>query len=152
MCADGEATRFDVPAGLEAVVVVPAGSVRTEEARAALPAEVPMDDAVFNVGARLAARPRAGQGRVGPRGPRPARPRSTSRAARTCTPRRWSLVERAQELGALGATISGAGPTVLFWTHYEQTGGVVEALRRAAPDAEIRRVPFEPQGAEVREL
>ena len=67
-------------------------------------------------------------------------------------PESLSLVERAQELGALGATISGAGPAVLFWTHYEQTGGVVEALRRAAPDAEIRRVPFEPQGAEVREL
>ena len=37
-------------------------------------------------------------------------------------PRSAALLERARELGALGATISGAGPTVLVWSHYEQTG------------------------------
>ena len=63
------------------------------------------------------------------------------------------LVERARELGALGATISGAGPTVLVWTHYEQTGGVVEALRRETEGwADVLRAPFEPMGADVREL
>ena len=36
------------PAGLEAVIVVPRSAVRTKTARAALPAEVPMADAVFN--------------------------------------------------------------------------------------------------------
>src|SRR3954449_12143714 len=41
ICADGQATRFDPPAGLEAVVVVPRAAVRTKTARAALPAEVP---------------------------------------------------------------------------------------------------------------
>ena len=49
LCADGRAERFDVPAGLEAVLVVPHEPVRTAAARAALPAEVPMGDAVFNV-------------------------------------------------------------------------------------------------------
>ena len=49
LCADGQATRFDPPAGLEAVLVVPHRHVRTAKARAALPAEVPMADAVFNV-------------------------------------------------------------------------------------------------------
>ncbi len=49
ICADGQATRLDAPAGLEAVLVVPHEAVRTKEARAALPAEVPMADAVFNV-------------------------------------------------------------------------------------------------------
>jgi homoserine kinase len=48
ICADGEATRFDPPTGLEAVVVVPRAAVRTKAARAALPAEVPIADAVFN--------------------------------------------------------------------------------------------------------
>jgi homoserine kinase len=151
VCAGGEATRFDVPAGLEAVVVVPPGSVRTEEARAALPAEVPLDDAVFNVGhaSLLVLGLAKGEWDLVARGlhDRIHQPRRAH-----LYPESLNLVERAQELGALGATISGAGPTVLFWTHYEQTGGAVEALRRAAPDAEIRRVPFEPQGAEVREL
>jgi homoserine kinase len=68
-------------------------------------------------------------------------------------PRSMELVRRAPELGALGATISGAGPTVLVWCHYEQTGGVVEALRREAGGwAEVLRAPFETQGADVREL
>src|SRR6266536_2231011 len=48
VCADGQATRFDPPTGLEAVVVVPDAAVRTKAARAALPPEVPMADAVFN--------------------------------------------------------------------------------------------------------
>ncbi len=151
VCAGGEATRFDVPAGLEAVVVVPPGSVRTEEARAALPAEVPLDDAVFNVGhaSLLVLGLAKGEWDLVARGlhDRIHQPRRAH-----LYPEALNLVEQAQELGALGATISGAGPTVLFWTHYEQTGGAVEALRRAAPEAEIRRVPFEPQGAEVREL
>jgi homoserine kinase len=63
------------------------------------------------------------------------------------------IVERARSFGALGATISGAGPTVLVWCHYEQTGGVIEALRRVAGDwAQVLRAPFEPHGADVREL
>lgn len=151
VCADGRATRFDVPAGLEAVVVVPPGEVRTEEARAALPDEVPMADAVFNVGhaALLVLGLARGEWDLVARGlhDRLHQPRRAHLYADSL-----ALAERAGELGALGATISGAGPAVLFWTHYEQTGGVVEALRRAAPDAEVRRVPFEPQGAEVREL
>jgi homoserine kinase len=63
------------------------------------------------------------------------------------------LVRGARAFGALGATISGAGPTVLFWCHFEATAGVVEALRREAEGwGEVIRVPFEPQGADVREL
>ena len=41
-------------------------------------------------------------------------------------PRSAELVERAAEFGALGATISGAGPAVLVWSHFEQTGAVME--------------------------
>jgi homoserine kinase len=56
-------------------------------------------------------------------------------------------------MGALGATISGAGPTVLVWCHYEQTAGVMDALRRQAEGwAEVLRAPFESQGARVREI
>jgi homoserine kinase len=63
------------------------------------------------------------------------------------------LVRRARDLGALGATISGAGPTVLVWCHYDQTAGVVEALRReAAGWADVLHAPFESRGADVRAL
>ena len=50
-------------------------------------------------------------------------------------PRSAELLERAAELGALGATISGAGPTVLVWSRFDQTGAVVERARRARPTA-----------------
>jgi homoserine kinase len=61
-------------------------------------------------------------------------------------------MESAGEVGAIGATISGAGPTVLFWSHWQATGGLVEALGREAPDCDIRRVQFTPGGADVSEL
>ncbi len=67
-------------------------------------------------------------------------------------PRSMELVE-ARSFGALGATISGAGPTVLMWSHYEQTAGVFEAARRRADGwADVVRAPFEPMGADVRAL
>jgi homoserine kinase len=63
------------------------------------------------------------------------------------------LLERAPGLGALGATISGAGPGVLCWAHYEQTGRLIDALEReTAGWATVMRAPFESQGADVREL
>jgi homoserine kinase len=68
-------------------------------------------------------------------------------------PRSMEVIEQAGGFGALGATISGAGPSVLVWCHYEQTGGLVERLRRELGGwAEVLRVPFEPMGAEVRAL
>ena len=63
------------------------------------------------------------------------------------------LVERAHELGALGATISGAGPTVLFWVFFEQTGALVDRLRDEVDGwAEVRRLNFVAAGADVAEL
>jgi homoserine kinase len=152
VCADGAATRFEVPAGLEAIVVVPDDPVRTTEARAALPAEVPIADAVFNVAhaSMLVLGLARGEWDLVSRGlqDRLHQPR---RAA--LYPRSLEVADRARELGALGATISGAGPTVLVWSHYEQTGGVAQALKRETDGwAAVMRVPFEPQGAEVRAL
>ncbi len=152
VCADGQATRFDPPTGLEAVVVVPRAAVRTKAARAALPEEVPIGDAVFNTahGALLVLGLARGDWDLVARGldDRLHQPRREH-----LYPRSMDLVRRARALGALGATISGAGPTVLVWCHYETTGGVVEALRREAEGwAEVMRAPFEPHGADVREL
>jgi homoserine kinase len=152
ICADGRVTRLDAPAGLEAMLVVPHEPVRTREARAALPRKVPMGEAVFNVAhaSLLTLGLERGDWDMIARGladllhqPRRAH----------LYPRSAALVERARELGALGATISGAGPTVLFWSHYEQTPGLAERLGgEVAGWAELLRVPFEPQGADVREL
>jgi homoserine kinase len=68
-------------------------------------------------------------------------------------PRSAELLQRARSLGALGATLSGAGPAVLVWSYYEQTGGLMERLGREAEGwARVMRAPFESQGAYVRGL
>jgi homoserine kinase len=57
------------------------------------------------------------------------------------------------DLGAIGATISGAGPSVLLWCFWQDTGKVTQAAEGAAGDwAQVMRVPFSPRGADVPEL
>jgi homoserine kinase len=152
VCADGQATRFEPPTGLEALAVVPEVAVRTKAARAALPQEVPLADAVFNVahGALLTLGLARGDWDAVARG---LQDRLHQQRRGGLFPRSLQLAARAQELGALGATISGAGPTVLVWCFYEQTGTVAEALRAEIDGwATLLRTPFEPQGAYVGEL
>ena len=152
VCADGVATRFDPPTGLEALAVVPHQAVRTRAARAALPTEVPIGEAVFNVAhaALLTLGLARGDWDLLSRG---LHDRLHEQRRAHLFPRSFELAGRARELGALGASISGAGPTVLVWCFYEQTGAVAEAL---GPEIEgwasLLRTPFEPQGAYVDEL
>jgi homoserine kinase len=152
ICADGGATRFDAPAGLEAILVVPHTPVRTAEARRAMPADVPIADAVFT-GAHTALLVHglvSGDWDLVTRG---LHDRLHQPRRRHLYPRSMEVVELAPKLGALGATISGAGPTVLVWSHYEATGGVLERLRGEVDGwADVMRAPFEPQGADVRAL
>jgi homoserine kinase len=152
LCADGLVTRFDGPAGLEAILVVPHATVRTAEARSVLPDAVPMGDAVFNVAhaALLALGLARGELDLVGRG-LSDRLHQPHRAG--LYPRSAALVEAAAGLGALGATISGAGPAVLVWTHYETTGAVLAKVHEACAGwADAMHVPFETQGADVRAL
>jgi homoserine kinase len=157
ICGPGEgdapsAARFDPPGGLEGIAVIPAEEVSTERARGAIPAEVPLADAVANVSA--ASRLVLGLQRadldlvaagLADRLHQPYR--------RELYPRSMELVDDATELGALGATVSGAGPTVLVWTTWQDAGKVAEELeRRTVGWAEVRRLPFSPLGADVPEL
>ncbi|HEU4737345.1 MAG TPA: homoserine kinase [Solirubrobacterales bacterium] len=146
------AARFDPPSGLEGIAVIPAEEVSTERAREAIPNQVPLAEAVANVSA--ASRLVLGLQRAdldlvaAGLADRIHQPRR-----RELYPRSMDLVDSATELGALGATISGAGPTVLVWTTWQEAGNVAEALEsRCAGWAEVRRLPFSPHGADVPEL
>ncbi len=152
--ADGSPTaaRFDPPEGLEAVVVIPAEEVSTARARGAIPPEIPLADAVANVaaasllvlGLQQADLALVASG-LDDRIHQPRR--------RELYPRSMEIIESAADIGALGATISGAGPTVLVWTTWQDTGRVVAELeRRCQGWAEVRRLPFTPHGADVPEL
>jgi homoserine kinase len=152
VCAGDRVHRFDAPMGLEAILVVPPERVATSEARAVLPATVPLADAAFNVGAAtlLALGLAGGDWELIGAG---LRDRLHQPYRARLFPRSAALLERASELGALGATVSGAGPSVLVWCQYEQTGAILSALARETEGwARVLRVPFETQGADVREL
>jgi homoserine kinase len=157
VCGEGEdgaplAARFDPPEGLEGIAVIPPEEVSTERAREAIPAELPLADAVANVsaaallvlGLRSADLDLIGRG---------LRDRIHQPRRRPLYPRSMEIVDDATGLGALGATISGAGPTVLVWTTWQEAGNVAAALEeRCAGWAEVRRLPFSPLGADVPEL
>lgn len=146
------AARFDPPGGLEGVAVIPAEEVSTERAREAIPAELPLGDAVANVSAAsqlVLGLQRADLDLVA----RGLADRIHQPRRRALYPRSMEIVDAASELGALGATISGAGPTVLVWTTWQDAGKVSEELRRRCEGwAEVRRLPFTPHGVDVPEL
>lgn len=150
---DGEGVhRLDVPMGLEAVLAIPFESVRTAEARTALPEQVPIADAVFNVAhaAKLMIGLSTSNWELIASG---LQDRLHQPYRAHLYPRSADLVQRAPEFGALGATISGAGPAVLVWSHFEHTGTVMERVVRATQGwATVIRAPFESQGAYVRGL
>jgi homoserine kinase len=152
VCADGRADRLDPPGGLDALLVVPDEAVRTLAARAALPAEVPLGDAVFNTahGALLMLGLARGDWDLVGRGlaDRLHQPRRAH-----LFPRSYALLGEAVGLGALGATISGAGPTVLFWCLAERSADVLAGLSsRAAGWASVMRVGFEASGPQTTSL
>jgi len=157
ICGAGEdgapvAARFDPPEGLEGIVVIPPEEVSTERAREAIPAELPLADAVANASsaALLVLGLRSADLDLVSRG---LHDQIHQPRRRDLYPRSMEIVDSANELGALGATISGAGPTVLVWTTWQDAGTVAAALEeRCAGWAEVRRLPFTPLGADVPEL
>lgn len=146
------ATRVDAPEGLEGVLVIPYEEVSTSKARESIPAEVPIADAVSNVSAaaHLALGLSSGDFDLISRGLADSLHQERRRAL---YPKSMEIVESARELGAIGATISGAGPTVLVWCGWQETGMVVSALNeRCEGWADVKRVGFSPLGADVPEL
>ena len=151
ICTPTGAERFDPPAGLEGVVAIPPDPVATHEARAALPDTVPVADAVHNIAHAsmlVLGLARDDFSLIGAG----LRDRLHQDRRAHLYPRSMELIAQAEALGAVGATISGAGPTVLFWCHWEQTGHVFEALKTEAADCDVRRVQFVPGGADVSAL
>jgi homoserine kinase len=146
------ATRLDPPQGVEAVVVIPHEQVPTEEARRAIPDSIPLADAVANISAAselVLGIQRSDLTLIG----RGLADRLHQPHRAHLYPRSMEIVQQAPRMGAIGASISGAGPTVLVWSFWQSTGGVMKELNERVGDwAEVRRVPFSPMGADVPEL
>lgn len=106
------AIRFDPPEALLCVLFIPDRPLSTREMRAALPAHVPFQDAVHNVGAASLAVAAMASGRLDLlRAATEDRLHEPYRA--TPYPELPLLTAAARGAGALGAALSGAGSTII---------------------------------------
>jgi homoserine kinase len=147
VCLTYEGGIHRVADGLPAtpVAVIPETRVSTSESRLLLPDTVPRVDAVFNtihasfLGAALASgNPKIFAAALDDRLHEPYR-----------VERAPHLTEIRNDLprGALGATLSGSGPTVIVWAL--DANPVVEELRRRYPGFEVTQLAVAETGAHV---
>jgi homoserine kinase len=132
-----ESLRFDAPRDLRAVLFIPEVRLSTSDMRAALPAEVPLADAVANL-SRVA---------IGVAGMALGRfdllrvltvDRLHEQYRATAYPELPKLVEAARKAGAIGACLSGAGSTILAFSDSVRTISRIEgAFGAAAADSDL---------------
>jgi len=148
-----EALRFDAPRDLRAVLFIPDLRLPTADMRAALPAKVPLVDAVANL-TRVA---------VGVAGMATGRSdllrvltvdRLHEQYRAKIYPQMPQLIEAARGAGAIGACLSGAGSTILAFSDSVRTITRIEAaFGAAAADTDltgrIAVVAFRNSGAQV---
>jgi homoserine kinase len=146
--------RLDPVSPPRAIVAIPDYEVETEQARRALPASVPRIDAVLNVGHAGAVVAAFATGRY-----------EALRAAmedRLHQPYRAHLVHgmdeairAALEAGALGACLSGSGPTIIAFAHEREDAiaeAMVLALANVGVQAQTKTLQVCPEGATVTRL
>jgi homoserine kinase len=138
---DGQIARLAETLPLTPIAVIPDEKVKTAEARLMLPQHVPHEDATFNVAraALLAAGvahsdPRLLAASFDDRLHQPYRPSRILDALRADLP-----------AGAVGATLSGSGPTVIVWA--DEVAGCAAELEQRFPDEEVLPLRVVAEGA-----
>ncbi len=124
------------------VALVPPGRTSTAVSRAALPETVPHADAAFTVGraALLGAALASGSAELF----------ASALADRLHEPYRSPFLAEVRERlpgSALGATLSGSGPTVIVWAREGESEACAAALARLYPDVEVLQLAVSQQGA-----
>ena len=124
------------------IALIPDIEVETHASRAALPASIPHADAAFSAGrsALLGAALASGSEELF----------AAALDDRLHEPYRSTFLAEARETlpdGALGATLSGSGPTVIVWAREQSAEATQEALTAAFPDIEVVRLATSPAGA-----
>lgn len=132
-----EAIRFDTPRDLRAVLFIPETRLSTREMRDALPDDVPLEDAVANLGAVALGVAGLATGRTDLlRYLTVDRLHEPYRA--NVFPALPRLVAAAREAGALGACLSGAGSTVIAFADSMASFTRIEgAFAAAAADMDL---------------
>jgi homoserine kinase len=127
------------------VMLVPATEVDTAVARAALPASVPHADAAFTAGraALLGAALASGSNELFAA----ALEDRLHEPYRAANAPLLGSVRSDLPPGALGATISGSGPSVVVWARAEAVAACVAELTARFPDVDVLVLPASPAGA-----
>ncbi len=129
---------YPPPPGLGAVLFVPQQELPTAEARRVLPDQVTRADAVYNVGRAALLAAALASGRF-EHLDEATRDRLHQPYRARLFPALVPLVEAALEAGALGAYLSGAGPTICALTAGREevvAGALVRAARRLGVEGE----------------
>jgi homoserine kinase len=139
---DGRIARIADSAPAVAVALIPEERTNTLESRAALPAEVTHRDAAFTAGraAVLGAALASGSAELF----------AAALADRLHEPYRSPFLEQVRGAlpdGALGATLSGSGPSVIVWARPEAAASCEDELREAYPGLTVLRLAVTPRGA-----
>jgi homoserine kinase len=135
-----------------AVVFIPQATALTRAARAALPPTVPHADAAFNVAAAgsLVLGLHTGDIRLIAAG---MHDRLHEPYRSRLFPHLEVMISAARAAGALGACLSGAGPSVLALSEPDRTEAIGKAYRDAAAGmgvaGEVRHLAVAPDGAEI---
>jgi homoserine kinase len=142
---DGRVARIADDAPGVPLALVPAGTVETKAARAALPESVPHADASFSVArAALLGAALAGGSAELFAASTEDRLHEPYRAANA--PLLAAVRERLPQ-GALGVTLSGSGPTVIVWARPGDENICAAELAERFPDADVLRLSISPTGA-----
>jgi homoserine kinase len=139
---DGRIARIADSAPAVAVALIPEERTNTLESRAALPAEVTHRDAAFTAGraAVLGAALASGSAELF----------AAALADRLHEPYRSPFIEQVRAAlpdGALGATLSGSGPSVIVWARPEAAASCEDELRETYPGLTVLRLAVTPRGA-----
>ena len=143
--------KLDFPKEIKAVVAVPDFQLSTEEARKVLPEKIPLTDGIFNVqraslfvSAVITKRLDLLKVAMDDRFHQPYR--------KKLIPGFDNVIKNALENGALGASLSGAGPTILALAteNFDNIGkSMVEAFEKEGVKAEYKVLDINEEGAKI---
>lgn len=143
--------KLDFPREIKAVVAIPDFQLSTEEARKVLPESIPLKDGIFNVqraslfvSAVLTKRLDLLKVAMDDRFHQPYR--------KKLIPGFDNIIKSALEKGAIGASLSGAGPTILALAteNFENIGkAMVKAYENEGIKAEYKVLDINQEGAKI---
>lgn len=144
-------SKIDFPKELKAVVVIPDFELSTELARSVLPKEIPLKDAVFNI-QRASLFIRAIQEKRFDLLKIAMEDRLHQPYRKSLIPNFDKVIQNAYDAGAVGASLSGAGSTILALAldNFEKIGqAMVSAFTEAGIKSKYLVLDVDKEGAKV---